>query len=75
MTDSEKIDWLRFTNRALMESQERLANEIKELRKLLSVARRWVGSEPMGNQGCKNVEQIHKDIDQYFLKINDEISE
>ena len=35
MTDAEKIEWLTATNKALMESQERLAGEVKELRKLL----------------------------------------
>lgn len=73
MTDAEKIDWLSATNKALMESQERLAGEIKELRKLLSAARRWVGVEPMGNQGYNKVKQLEVDIDQYFLKINDEV--
>jgi len=34
MTDAEKIEWLSATNKALMESQERLAGEIVELRKL-----------------------------------------
>jgi len=34
MTDAEKIEWLTATNKALMESQERLAGEVKELRKL-----------------------------------------
>ena len=34
MTDAEKIEWLSATNKALMESQERLAGEVKELRKL-----------------------------------------
>jgi hypothetical protein len=29
----------------------------------------------MGNQGFRNVEKIQIDIDQYFLKINNEISE
>jgi hypothetical protein len=32
MTDAEKIEWLTATNKALMESQERLAAEIKELK-------------------------------------------
>ena len=40
MTDSEKIDFLSFTNRALMESQERLADEVKQLRKVLQLVRR-----------------------------------
>ena len=34
MTDAEKIEWLSAINKALMESQERLAGEIKELREL-----------------------------------------
>ena len=34
MTDAEKIEWLTATNNALIESQERLASEVKELRKL-----------------------------------------
>lgn len=34
MTDTEKIEWLSAINKALMESQERLAGEIKELREL-----------------------------------------
>lgn len=33
-SDAEKIEWLTATNKALMESQERLAGEVKELRKL-----------------------------------------
>lgn len=63
MTDAEKIEWLSAINKALMESQERLAGEIVELRKVLVEARRWVGSEPMGFKGCQTVEQIHKNID------------
>jgi hypothetical protein len=34
MTDAEKIEWLTATNKALMESQERLAGEVKKKRKL-----------------------------------------
>ena len=63
MTDAEKIEWLSAINKALMESQERLAGEIVELRKVLVEARRWVGSEPTGFKGCQTVEQIHKNID------------
>jgi len=35
MTDAEKIEWLTATNKALMESQENLAGEVKELRNML----------------------------------------
>ena len=37
MTDAEKIEWLTATNNALMESQERLAGEVKQLREDLDV--------------------------------------
>jgi len=57
MTDSEKIEWLTATNNALMESQELLAGEVKELRECL----RWyLDNDPTND--------VTYEIDKNYLK-------
>jgi hypothetical protein len=50
MTDAEKIEWLSATNKALMESQERLAGEIKELRQMLGDTRAFLAIHVWDNE-------------------------
>lgn len=63
MTDAEKIEWLSATNKALMESQERLAGEIKQLRKLLSQTLVWIGNEPRSLKANWAIDELKENID------------
>jgi len=62
-TDVEKIEWLTATVNALMESQERLAGEIRELRSLLSQAKHHLSFAPMSFTNMEEILQIRDKID------------
>jgi hypothetical protein len=71
MTDAEKIEWLTATNKALMESQERLAGEVKELKADLDmvdsddrIARRRFESEVLRLQ--EDNKQLRKLLRHFF---------
>lgn len=65
MTDAEKIEWLTATNNALMESQERLAGEVKELRECL----RWYLNNDPTNGATYKVDQEHLKGKQRAMKV------
>ena len=79
MSDAEKIEWLSATNKALMESQERLAGEIKELRKVLQLVRRnipdYLPEYDSGDSPSEVVKECSVEIAMGLVKINKALNE